>query len=162
MLTLQHQTLVRNLTYHQILIDVLFDVLELFDDNQLLLNPDSSGKYGSTYTENPSPPPLLQPLQEKTANLEETPIPPPPFSTPPKLIPVDRILKEYPGKGELQLRSLATVLARDSILGRKVLGKCFLGERKSTDTLDPNYLITVIWLRQEFLYELLVTGIRDA
>ena len=85
--------------------------------------------------------------RKKTAFLEETPVPPPPFSTPPKLTPVDRILKEYPGKGKLQLRLLATVLARDIIFGREVLGKCSLSGRKSTDTLDPkklNYIKTVI------------------
>ena len=44
-------------------------------------------------------------------------IPVPPFSTPPKLKPVEQVMRDNPGTTVASLRQLTTALARDAILG---------------------------------------------
>ena len=89
-----------------------------------------------------TPPPLPPPLPQIHSQQQAPVIPQPPFSTPPKLLPVERILEENPGKGETQLRQLTTALAREGVFGREALEKCSLSGRKRTDTLDPKKSIT--------------------
>ena len=47
----------------------------------------------------------------------------PPFDTPPKLLPVERVMMDYPGTDVASLRRLTTALARDAIFGREALSK---------------------------------------
>ena len=67
-------------------------------------------------------------------------IPPPPFTTPPKLAPVEQVMKDNPGTDIASLRSLTTALARDAIFGRDELAKSSLSGRKNTGTLSSEKL----------------------
>ena len=64
-------------------------------------------------------------------------VPPPPFETPPKLKPIDRVMKYYKGNDTATLRLLTVALARDCIFGREVLVKRSVGGRQGYDQLDP-------------------------
>ena len=44
-------------------------------------------------------------------------LPPPPFSTPPKLQPVEKVMSEHPGNDVATIRELAIALARDAVFG---------------------------------------------
>ena len=65
---------------------------------------------------------------------------PPPFSTPPKLLQVDDVMKDYPGNDVFTLRRLATALARDAIFGKKALSKSSLSGKNNTGCLEKRKL----------------------
>ena len=62
-------------------------------------------------------------------------IPPPPVSTPPKLLPVEYVMNNNPGSDLASLRLLTTALARDAIFGREELANKSLSGRKNTGVL---------------------------
>lgn len=135
---------------------------ELSDDNA------DSGSL-TDYRRSQTPPPLPPSLPQIQSQQQAPVIPQPPFSTPPKLLPVEKILEENPGKGETQLRQLTTALARDGVFGREALEKCSLSGRKRTDTLDPkkvDYIRSVIRSRvpemSDVLFECLWTKCRQS
>ena len=72
--------------------------------------------------------------------LKTSDIPPPPFTTPEKLKPVEYILREFPGSQTSTLRLLAVALARDAIFGRSELAAKTLSGRNGTQALDPEKL----------------------
>ena len=77
--------------------------------------------------------------------------PPPPFSTPPKLFPVEQVMNDHPGTDVNSLRELAKALARDAIFGRDKLIKSSLSGRKNTGNLDKkkmDYIKTVVHSRR--------------
>ena len=51
--------------------------------------------------------------------------PPLPFSTPPKLQPVEKVMNDHPGNDVATLRELAIALVRDAVFGREELIKKF-------------------------------------
>ena len=61
-----------------------------------------------------------------------TEIPSRPFQTPPKLQPVEQVMKNHPGTNTASLRILTTALAKDAIFGRDDLIKCSLSGRNNT------------------------------
>ena len=65
---------------------------------------------------------------------------PPPFSTPPKLLPVDDVMRDYPGNDEFTLRRLTTALARDAIFGKQALSRSSLSGKKNTGCLEKRKL----------------------
>jgi len=67
-------------------------------------------------------------------------IPPPPFRTPPKLRPIERVMRDNPGKDVAKLRILTTALAREAIFGREELAQKSLSGRKNTGILDKEKL----------------------
>jgi len=74
-------------------------------------------------------------------------IPPPPFETPPKLQPVEKIMKDIPGGDVASLRMLTTALAREAIFGREELAKASLSGRKNTGILckeKVNYIKSLV------------------
>ena len=80
----------------------------------------------------------------------ENNIPPPPFQTPPKLQPVEQVMKNQPGTDTASLRMLTTALAKDAIFGREDLLKCSLSGRNNTGTLPMeklNYIKTLVQSR---------------
>ena len=77
-------------------------------------------------------------------------IPPPPFSTPPKLRPVEYVMNNNPGSDVASLRILTVALARDAIFGKEELATKSLSGRKNTGVLDPdklNYIKTLTYSR---------------
>jgi len=48
-------------------------------------------------------------------------VPPPPFGTPPKLVPVEQVMRDYPGKDLSMLHRMSCALARRSIFGKDAL-----------------------------------------
>ena len=66
--------------------------------------------------------------------------PPPPFATPPKLRPVEEVIKDHPGTDVSILRELTTALAREAVFGREELSKCSLSGRKNTISLNKRKL----------------------
>lgn len=86
------------------------------------------------------PQPLAQlPVQQPSSPIHPCP-PPPPFSTPPKLRPVDEVIRDHPGSDVSVLRELTTALAREAIFGREELSKCSLSGRKNTISLNKRKL----------------------
>ena len=84
-------------------------------------------------------------LQPKSKN-----IPPPPFSTPPKLKSVEQVMSDVPGSDVASLRLLTTALARNAIFGREHLAKSSLSGRKNTSCLDQeklDYIKTLVHSR---------------
>ena len=79
-------------------------------------------------------------------------IPPPlPFSTLPKLEPVEKVMNDHPGNDVATLRELAIALARDAVFGREELIKNSLSGRKNTGSLDRkklDYIKTVVHTRR--------------
>ena len=72
---------------------------------------------------------------------------PPPFTTPPKLKPIEQVLADNPGSSVANLRNLALCLARDAIFGRDEMVKFSLSGRKSTCSFDEKkmeYIKTVV------------------
>ena len=84
-----------------------------------------------------SPPP--QRLGESQVSATES-IPPPPFSTPPKLLPVEYVMNNNPGSDLASLRLLTTTLARDAIFGREERANKSLSGRKNTGVLAQEKL----------------------
>ena len=94
----------------------------------------------------------VQTLAKSPVPNAESLLPPPPFSTPPKLVPVDQVMKEYPGRELTTLRRLAAALARDAIFGRDELRRGSLrgGSNNNYTTLDKeklNYIKMIIRTR---------------
>ena len=74
--------------------------------------PSSSNSY-------PQPSNPLSPPQQN--ELVPASLLPPPFTTPPKLLPVDEVMQDYPGNDIFTLQRLTTALARDAIFGKQAL-----------------------------------------
>ena len=74
------------------------------------------------------------------------PAPPVPFSTPPKLLPVEQVLHENHGTAVSDLRRLSVALARDAIFGREALSNSDLGGKKFTrlEEKKMEYIKTVV------------------
>ena len=74
------------------------------------------------------------------------PAPPVPFSTPPKLLPVEQVLHENHGTTVSDLRRLSVALARDAIFGREALSNSDLGGKKFTRSEEKKmeYIKTVV------------------
>jgi len=77
----------------------------------------------------------LQPAQAGTRSIAQ-----PPFSTPPKLLPVERVMMDYPGTDEASLRRLTTALAREAIFGRDALCRSSLSGKNNTGSLEKHKL----------------------
>ena len=60
----------------------------------------------------------------------------PPFTTPPKLKPIEQVLADNPGNSVAKLRNLALSLARDAIFGRNEMSKLSLSGQKNTCCFD--------------------------
>jgi len=69
-------------------------------------------------------------------------VPPPPFGTPPKLVPVEQVMRDYPGKDLSVLRRMSCALARRSIFGKDALFRSSLrgGGKNKTASLDKEKL----------------------
>ena len=77
-------------------------------------------------------------------------IPLPRFKTPPKLRPIEQVLRDYPGSDVATLRLLTTALAREAIFGREELAKKSLSGRNNTGMLEQeklDYIKTLIKTR---------------
>ena len=77
-------------------------------------------------------------------------IPRPQFATPPKLQPIEQVMRNNPGSNVASLRSLTTALARDAIFGREELARSSLSGRKNTGTLSDaklTYIKTLVQSR---------------
>ena len=70
--------------------------------------------------------------------------PPLPFSTAPKLQPIEKVLNDHPGNDVAKLRELAIALARDAIFGKDELIQCSLSGRKNTGSLNKKKLDYII------------------
>ena len=81
---------------------------------------------------------MSPPLQNES--VQASFISPPPFSTPPKLLPVDNVMRDYPGNDVFTLRRLTTALARDAIFGKKALSKSSLSGKNNTGCLEKRKL----------------------
>lgn len=71
----------------------------------------------------------------------------PPFTTPPKLKPIEQVLADNPGNSVANLRNLALSLARDAIFGKDEMSKLSLSGRKNTSCFDEKkmeYIKTVV------------------
>ena len=132
------------------------------DDTDLLdiwkVNPQSSTS-NSTYhssSENDtilSTTPAVDSLQRSyssdtsTASISNVSVQRPPFSTPPKLRPIEEVLGDHPGSSVASLINLALSLAREAIFGKEQMIKCSLSGRKNTTSLDEkklDYIKTVV------------------
>lgn len=80
----------------------------------------------------------LEPLQPAAGT--QSSVARPPFSTPPKLLPVERVMMDYPGTDEASLRRLTTALAREAIFGRDALCRSSLSGKNNTGTLEKHKL----------------------
>jgi len=69
---------------------------------------------------------------------KENYVPPPHFSTPPKLKPVEQVMRDYPGDSLEALRRLAGALARDAIFGRDTLRRSSLSGRPKKGQTTPS------------------------
>ena len=110
---------------------------------------------------------LTQPLQltnpAQTSNAgAQSGIQQPPFSTPPKLLPVERVMMDYPGTDEASLRRLMTALAREAIFGRDALCRSSLSGKNKTDSLEKHkldYIKAVVKSRVPNMPEVTFEGI---
>ena len=79
-------------------------------------------------------------------------VPPPPFGTPPKLVPVEQVMRDYPGKDLSVLRRMSCALAHWSIFGKDALFCSSLrgGGKNNTASLDKEkleYIKAVVCMR---------------
>ena len=65
-------------------------------------------------------------------------IPPPPFSTPPKLHTMEHVMNNNPGSDVASLRILTVALGRDAIFGKDELATKSLSGRKNMGVLNPD------------------------
>ena len=71
--------------------------------------------------------------------------PPPPFSTPPKLVPIEQVMKDYPGSNVATLQRLTTALACEAIFGKEEMCKSTLSGRNKTGGLNKvDYIKAVV------------------
>ena len=90
-----------------------------------------------------------QPSELDTSVLQQG-IPQPPFATPPKLKPVEWVMRNNPGTGKAAIRALTIALARDAIFGREKMARCSLSGRYGTETLDAekmSYIKSIVCTR---------------
>ena len=74
-------------------------------------------------------------------------LPPPPFRTPPRLVPIEHVMREHTGSDTATLRRLTTALAREAIFGKEEMCKSSLSGRNKTGGLDKqklDYIKTVV------------------
>ena len=71
---------------------------------------------------------------------------PPPLNTPPKLLSVDDVMRDYPGNAIFTLRRLTTALARDAIFGKEALRRSSLSGKNNTGCLEKRKLECIIAL----------------
>ena len=86
----------------------------------------------------------------------------PPFDTPPKLLPVERVMMDYPGTDVASLRRLTTALARDAIFGREALCRSSLSGKNNTGCLEKHkldYIKAVVKSRVPNMPEVAFEGI---
>ena len=114
-----------SLEYHDwdISTDKDVDILELWESTSSTVYPSSESESTAIST------------SESTASNSKL-LQPPPFTTPPKLKPIEQVLADNPGSSVANLRNLALYLARDAIFGRDEMGKCSLSGRKNTYSFD--------------------------
>ncbi len=108
--------------------------------NETITSPSPQTSIGSSRTRSVTPLPQMSPHN----------IPPPPFSTPPKLKTVEQVMSRYSGSDLASLRKLTTALAREAIFGRDVLAQKSLSGRKETEQLDKeklDYIKTLVHSR---------------
>ena len=102
--------------------------------------PSSSNSYSQASFSNS----CSQPFNPLTPPQKNEPVPasllPPPFSTPPKLLPVDEVMRDHPGNDIFTLRRLTTALARDAIFGKQALGRSSLSGKNNTGCLEKRKL----------------------
>ena len=125
-----------SLEYHDwdISTDEDVDILELWESTSSTVYPSSESESTAIST------------SESTASNSNL-LQPPPFTTPPKLKPIEQVLADNPGSSVANLRNLALCLARDAIFGRDEMGKCSLSGRKNTCSFDEKtmeYIKTVV------------------
>ena len=86
----------------------------------------------------------------------------PPFDTPPKLLPVERVMMDYPGTDVASLRWLTTALAWDAIFGREALCRSSLSGKNNTGCLEKHkldYIKAVVKSRVPNMPEVAFEGI---
>ena len=79
-------------------------------------------------------------IPQQSTSAQNYAIPPPPFSTPPKLHAIEEVMRVIPGTDIASLRRLATAVAREVILGKKELQHSSLSGKKRTGSLDKSKL----------------------
>ena len=110
----------------------------------------------------PSTSATLQTLQPDTSSEARSAIQKPPFDTPPKLLPVERVMMDYPGTVVASLRRLTTALARDAIFGREALCRSSLSGKNNTGCLEKHkldYIKAVVKSRVPNMPEVAFEGI---
>ena len=83
--------------------------------------------------------PLPRPADLGTVQTQAL-VPQPTFNTPPKLIPVERVMMDNPGCDVASLRRLTTALAREAIFGKEALRKSSLSGKNQTGCLEKHKL----------------------
>ena len=81
-----------------------------------------------------------KPVPSTQGSAAESVLPPPPFSTPPKLHPVEFVMQNHTGSDIASLRILTTALAREAIFGREELAHKSLSGRRNTSVLEQDKL----------------------
>ena len=115
-------------------------------DDDLIVLDQSQWSRQSQWHRQPEVHPSSSGLDKTTSSLSENDTSagtfkaPPPFSTPPKLLPVEQVLQDYPGSSVANLRALSIALARDAIFWRKEMISSSLNGRKGTGSLDEKKL----------------------
>ena len=105
---------------------------------------------------------VTQVTQPMSAN--QATILPPPFNTPPKLLPVEQVMSDYPGNDVASLRRLTTALAREAIFGRDSLSRSSLSGKNKTGSLDKqklDYIKAVVRSRVPTMPAIQFEGIWD-
>ena len=106
----------------------------------------------------------LQPLQltspAQTSGAQFS-IQQPPFSMPPKLLPVERVMMDNPSSDEASLRRLTTALAREAIFSRDALCRSSLSGKNNTSSLKKHkldYIKAVVKSRVPNMPEVIFEG----
>ena len=76
-----------------------------------------------------------------------TALPPLLFSTPPKLVPVEVVMKDYPESDVAMLQRLTTALAQEAIFGKEEMCRSNLSGRNNTGELNRkklDYIKTIL------------------
>ena len=95
-------------------------------------NQTSSGSGSELFT---PPPPKCATFQP-----QNIPPPPSPFNTPPKLLPVEQVMRDHPGIDVARLRKLTFALAWDAIFGREELARCSLSGRTQQALIRESWI----------------------
>ena len=105
---------------------------------------------------------VTQVTQPVSAN--QATILPPPFNTPPKLLSVEQVMRDYPGNDVALLRRLTTALAREAIFGKDALSRSSLSGKNNTGSLDKqklDYIKAVVRSRVPTMPAIKFEGIWD-